>query len=400
MADILLRPDTLWERKPATAAKHRLYQSYLDAWWPILLQPGHGRPRERVTYLDAFAGPGRYEGGEPGSPVFAIRGLLEHGAADRMNLSRQRVRLLFMEKRPDRSSFLESELERQFGSLGVLPVWPQVVQGEAGRDAEQLLTDSGAWGNPILALFDSWGNVNVPLSLVKRIAANPASEVIVTFGPNWFSRQEKLQPDQLDNVFGGRDYWTPADAESRPDERWRKWLATYKDALSRAGFRYQLQFQIVPDTGQPLHLVYGTNHPKGVKVMKDAMWNVDGTDGMKFSDPRARNAVPPGQLALWSGPEQRELEELVCQCLAGAPRSLAYVRNWLLTETARWREKDAAPVVQELRDTGQVTVSPGGRLTKDSVITLRSPSRVGASHPRCGPQAHGRRPSVCGRPTA
>jgi len=371
LTDILLRPDTLWKLEPATAAKHRLYQRYLDAWWPILLQPGRGEPRKRVTYLDAFAGPGRYEDGEPGSPVFAIRGLLSHSAADRMNLSRERVRLLFMEKRIDRFSFLENELEQQFGPLGVLPVWPQTKKGEAGRDAERFLTDSAAWGSPILAIFDSWGNVNVPFSLIKRIAANPSSEVIVTFGPNWFNRREKLEPDQLDHVFGGRDYWTPADAEVRPDERWRKWLSTYKDALRRAGFRYQLQFQIVPGSGFPLHLVFGTNHTEGVRVMKDAMWNVDGADGMKFADPRTRNATPPGQLTLWSGPEYSELEELVRQCLADGPVSLDHVRTWLLTETARWRTKDASPVIKELRDSGQVTVAPSGRITGTSIITLR-----------------------------
>lgn len=149
MADTLWRADTLWQLEPATAAKHRLYRSYLDAWWPILLQAGgSGKTRERVTYLDAFAGPGRYEDGEPGSPVFALRGLLSHSAADRMNLTRERVRLLFMEKRFDRFSFLENELRQQFGTLANLPVWPQAVRGEAGTDADQVLTDSGAWGSP------------------------------------------------------------------------------------------------------------------------------------------------------------------------------------------------------------------------------------------------------------
>ena len=70
--------------------------------------------------------------------------------------------------------------------------------------------------------------------------------MIVTFGPNWFSRRQKLEPEQLDIVFGGRQHWEPADQEGRPDERWRAWLATYRDALRRAGFRFQLQFQIVP----------------------------------------------------------------------------------------------------------------------------------------------------------
>jgi three-Cys-motif partner protein len=152
-------------------------------------------------------------------------------------------------------------------------------------DSERLLDEAGAWGNPILAIFDSWGNVNVPLRLMQRIAVNPSSEVIVTFGPNWFSRRERLDPEQLDLVFGAREFWTPANAEVRTDKRWRAWLATYRDALGRAGFRYQLQFKIVPRTGQPLYLVYGTGHPKGVEVMKDAMWKVDGVDGMGFADP-------------------------------------------------------------------------------------------------------------------
>ena len=52
---------------------------------------------DRVTYLDAFAGPGEYEDGEEGSPVFALDRLLNHAALNRMNLSRERVRLAFVE---------------------------------------------------------------------------------------------------------------------------------------------------------------------------------------------------------------------------------------------------------------------------------------------------------------
>jgi three-Cys-motif partner protein len=315
----------LWKLEPATAAKHQLYKRYLDAWWPILLQASSPDGRlawSRVTYLDAFAGPGRYEGGEEGSPVFALRRLLSHDAAERMHMSRDRVRLLFMEKDPDRHRYLQAELGRQFGALDSLPVWAEAFPAEAGRDAEGVLQKAGAWGHPVLAVFDSWGNVNVPLHLVRRLARNRASEVIVTFGPNWFSRREELEPDQLDSVFGGHQYWQPADRELRPDERWRVWLATYRDALRRAGFRFQLHFRIVPKTGLPLYLVYGTGHPKGVEVMKDAMWDVDGNDGMGFADPRTRGATPPGQLALFSGAEDPELLELVRQRLEEGPVSV------------------------------------------------------------------------------
>jgi three-Cys-motif partner protein len=362
----------LWELQPATAAKHQLYKRYLDAWWPILLQPSprDGRLRPRVTYLDAFAGPGRYQNGEEGSPVFALGRLLGHDAISRMHLSRERVRLLFMEKDSGRYEFLREELERCFGPLDALPVWPQACQDEAA-DAGSVLTASGAWGYPVLAVFDSWGNVNVPFDLIRQIGRNPASEVIVTFGPNWFNRRKGLEPEQFEIVFGGRQYWEPAGREMRPDERWRAWLATYKDALRRAGFRFQLQFQIVPRTGQPLYLVYGTGHPKGVEVMKDAMWDVDGNNGLGFRDPRTRGAPVPGQIELFAGDNDPELAELVKQRLEAGSATLEQLGRWLLEETARWRAKDARRAVENFRRDGLAVVTPSGRLTKASVITLR-----------------------------
>ncbi|WP_030019358.1 three-Cys-motif partner protein TcmP [Streptomyces monomycini] len=364
----------LWKLEPATAAKHRLYQRYLDAWWPILLQTSQrtGYARPRVTLLDAFAGPGRYEDNEPGSPVFILDRLLRHKAVDRMELSPQRVHLVFIEKDRARHEHLVAELTAKFGPLAGLPVRVEVRRGEAGRDSLAILSELGAWGQPILGIFDSWGSVNVPLDVMRRIARNPASEAITTFGPNWFSRREDLNPDILDAVFGGRGYWAPAADESRPDERWREWLRTYRDALRRAGFGYQLQFELVPRTGQPLYLVFGTGSPKGLLAMKDAMWKVDGLDGQSFRDPRTRGATAEGQLDLFqvAGLADDELLELVTQRLRTGPATVEEVGQWLLTETARWMPKHALQAVRQMRRDGLITVPGTGKLTTKSLVSL------------------------------
>jgi three-Cys-motif partner protein len=364
----------LWPLEPATAAKHRLYQGYFDAWWPILLQPArsNGWSNPRVTFLDAFAGPGRYEGGEEGSPLFTLRQLLNHPLAHRMGLSPERVRLVFVEKRRDRYEHLVGELEEHFGPLDRLPVRVEVVHGEAGRDSERVLTDLKAWGCPILAVFDSWGSVNVPYTLVRRIAHNYGGEVITTFGPNWFSRRDALNPDILDQVFGGRQHWTPAAQEQRSDEKWRVWLETYRSALERAGFGFRLHFEVVPRTGQPLYLVYGTRHPKGVEVMKEAMWGVDGSDGMQFRDPRTRGAVPLGQATLWAGGEvpDPELLALVQQRLVRGPATVKSLGSWLLQETSRWRAQDALKAARYLYTEGALLMQPAGRLAQSSVVKL------------------------------
>ncbi|KPI12040.1 hypothetical protein OK074_2661 [Actinobacteria bacterium OK074] len=361
----------LWPLEPATAAKHKLYRRYYDAWWPVLLQPQGMRSWSRVTLLDAFAGPGQYQTGEDGSPVFALQRLLEHDLADRMNLSPQRVQLVFIEKRRDRCEHLMQLLTDRFGPLEKLPVRVVVRQGEAGRDSEQILTETGAWGQPILGVFDSWGSVNTPLALMRRIARNPGSEVITTFGPNWFSRRRDLNPDILDQVFGGRQFWEQAAGTEQSDEQWRAWLEAYRAAMLRAGFGYCLQFQVVPRTGHPLHLVYGTSHPKGVQVMKEAMWNVDRSDGMSFKDPRCRGAVPIGQGTFWETEViDSELVTLVHDRLKRGPTTVGDLGQWLLTETSQWRAKDAAKAVQHLRDEHLATVPPG-RITKTSTVSLR-----------------------------
>jgi three-Cys-motif partner protein len=53
--------------EPHTRAKHEILKRYLQAWMVILSQ---GRFPE-ILYIDGFAGPGQYEGGEAGSTTSA-----------------------------------------------------------------------------------------------------------------------------------------------------------------------------------------------------------------------------------------------------------------------------------------------------------------------------------------
>ena len=78
----------LWPLRPATRAKHRLYQRYLDGWWPVMLQPTHaGFLRPRITYVEGFAGPGGHAGAEPGAALLALRRVLD---CERLGISATR----------------------------------------------------------------------------------------------------------------------------------------------------------------------------------------------------------------------------------------------------------------------------------------------------------------------
>ena len=366
----------LWPLESHTEAKHRLYKRYVDAWFPIILQQSRVK---RVTYVDALSGPGEYLAGEEGSPVFALNRLLNHESRQRMNLTRDRVTLIFIESDQARHQHLHDLLVKRFGPLDDLPVTVLVKNGRAEVDTLPLLTETGAWGSPILAIYDSWGNVGVPWDHLKAIATNRASEVIVTFGPNWFSRRESEEPGKLNEVFGGSQYWSASEESLQPSDRWQYWLQTYRKAMLRAGFRYCLPFQVVPHTGQPLDLVFGTGHPRAVEAFKEAMWSVDSSDGMRFSDPRTTTAKKAAMAALqptlFEDPDAPDPELLgfVADCLQARPRSLSEVRDFLLHQTARWLPKHAEEAVQFMINDGRFERDPAtGRLNKETILRLVS----------------------------
>lgn len=365
--------DVLWSLEPHTEAKHRLYKRYLDAWWPIFLQQSWVT---RVTYVDAFAGPGEYKEGQEGSPVFALDRLLNHAARNRMNLTRDRVTLIFIEENQKRKDHLHHLLVKRFGPLDQLPVTVRVERGRAEEDAVRLLDETNAWGHPILAIFDSWGNVGVPWEHLKLIASNRSSEFIVTFGPNWFSRRENQEREKLDFIFGGPQYWQPSNDDLSSKDRWREWLETYHGAILRAGHDYALTFQVMPKTGQPLYLVYGTGHTVGVNAFKDAMWNVDVSDGMRFNDPRTTEAKQAAMAAmqptLFDNLEAPDPELLGFVDDAVRERGSATVNevcDFLLRQTARWRSADARPAIRYLLEEGRIMRdSTGGQLKADTVL--------------------------------
>src|SRR5688572_6617566 len=95
--------EPVWQVEPHTLKKHEILRRYLEGWFPIL-----GTGQRRVVYLDAFAGPGVYTGGEPGSPIVALTALLEHSALPRLRDCE--FVFIFLEPRQDRFDVLKEQV--------------------------------------------------------------------------------------------------------------------------------------------------------------------------------------------------------------------------------------------------------------------------------------------------
>jgi len=354
----------IWPCDAHTQAKHAILRAYLQAWLPILLQ---GRFRG-VTYAEGFAGSGIYSGGEPGSPVVALETFFGHRA---LFSAHTPVNVICVEEDPRRAA----ELNRQIsvvlsGRLAPRPpgLRVDVHRGDSSQILISVLDAAQAFGRPILAFLDSFGGPDVPFALLKRIAENPSSEVIVTFGTSFLTR------------FGGVDQHAKSGDAAFGDDDWREVIAQlpqekkaflvtkYREALVRAGFAYTLIFELVDESGHPLFLVFGTGSTKGLKVMKDAMWKVDPVAGVRYRDPR-----DPSQelLDFDFEPSTAGLRRMLEDKLrADGHATVDQLREFALFETV-YRPEHVLPLIRQMLEQERLDRSPAaGQLSKHVVLRL------------------------------
>jgi three-Cys-motif partner protein len=332
---------------------------YLAAWFPILLQGGF----PGVTFFDGFAGPGEYKKGEEGSPIIALRQVLDRPELLRLG---KRVRFVFIEAHEGRVEHLRGLIASKFLSpnASVLVVPP--YHGRCEELAERVLRDAGAWGQPIFANLDAW-SLDVPLGLIRRIGRNKASEVLITFPSLWFRRFAKVEEtDKGDQWFGSRS-WRAVEQVESAEAKKQFLVDEYRGTLSQAGFPMTLAFEMLDEDGSEIFLIFGTANKLGLERMKDAMWKVDPVYGLRFRDPRdplqAAFAIDDADLF----PLMRSLRERLADHALHSVRTL---KDFTLLETA-YRPPHATTALRAFRDRNEVELNPPGRITEASFVRLR-----------------------------
>ena len=267
--------ETVWAIEPHTSAKHQILRKYLDAWLPIL-----GTYNKRVVYVDGFAGPGRYTGGEPGSPIVALEAALTHQAKLPSELL-----FLFIEKEDDRADHLEGEIAKL-----KLPSSFK-VQVERGTFADKLgsmldvLDETSSQIAPTFALIDPFGFSGIPYALIQRLLSKNKCEVLVTVMADSINRWlehpvEKIKANIVETF--GTDEATKI-AEGTGD-RVIELKNVYHRQLNKAA-KFVRCFEMRDYDGRLVYyLFFASNNPLGHLKMKEAMWKVDPMGAFTFSD--------------------------------------------------------------------------------------------------------------------
>ena len=269
----------VWALEPHTIAKHELLEGYLDAWFPIIC-----RYNNQVNYIDGFAGPGQYAGGEKGSPIIAIESAMRH-IKNKTISSSVKLNFFFVERDKNCAAHLNAQLE-PFRAQPQFQI--EVIEGEFSKEmssALDVLETENKNPAPIFAFIDPFGFSGIPMSLVARILQFPRCEVFINLMAEHINRFLQHPDEGVTSHFPvtfGTD--EVLEIPHRDGNRLANILDLYRDRLRRYA-EYVGRFDMRGRKDQKTYsLFFATNNASGFIKMKEAMWVVDKHSGNLFSD--------------------------------------------------------------------------------------------------------------------
>lgn len=351
--------ETVWELGEHSRGKHLVLKEYLKVWLPIL-----GQTQGRILFLDGFAGPGEYKGGEEGSPIIALNAFLGHSARPGIKAE---VKFVFIEKEKDRAEHLRKlvrPLKRRLPSGSDAEIVHGAFDETLARELDSL-TEAGETLAPCFAMVDPFGVSDTPMEVIARILAHPKSEVYISVMYEHINRfrGSKEFRDPLDSLYGCDDWRACVDMNIGRERR-RCLFDLYKRQLRQAGAEQVIHFDLY-DRGQHKYSIFhASRHPRASNEMKAAIWRVDPGGGFVFHGGQTE------QLALGVEPNLRPLRDALRNEFRG-PRwsTIEQVERFVMSDKTDYHKSQLRDYALEpMEDAGEVEV-------------LRAPSKEQAQQP-------------------
>lgn len=344
--------DTLWPMDDHTLGKHAVLEAYLKAWLPIM-----GMTQDRILFIDGFAGPGEYTGGEVGSPVIAMRALADHTAKGKFKAE---VNFFFVERDRARHDHLAGLVN---GWKPRLPASTQIhlhcgeFEETVGGILEAITT--GKVLIPSFVMVDPFGVGQTPMTLIHRLLKNPKVEIFVSVMYDFVNRF-RGQPEfegPLDALYG-TPHWRDAIPISDGDRRRHLLYDLYKSQLRAGGAKHVVHFDLYRK-GRPVYAIFhATKHHLGCDKMKEAIWKMAPWGDYAFR-PDANDAGMD-----FFGLDMSPFKKLLRQRFGGREASVEELAEFVCGEQCPFYSGQLKGVLREMEQTGDLAAVDGTRKRK------------------------------------
>lgn len=339
--------------------KHKIIKNYLNGWFPKL-----GYWSGRILYVDTHAGKGKHKTGEEGSPIVALKTILDHQARDRI-LKKCEVRMFFIEDKKENAVMLEQELDG-FKNCHPKIHW-SVINSDSFKLLEDLIHEFEREGHKLAPSFifvDPYG-FKIPYPLLKKIKAQPKSELLINIIWREFdmAMRNPAMEKSLNELFGTEE-WQDIRQIENPEERGEMTIQFLHRLL---GARWATYIRMIGNNNRTrYYLLHLTDNEAGRDLMKDVVWLCcpdGGYYARKQDNPRQQYLIEPE-------PDLRPLENWILDKL----KVREYTFNEL-TELLRdeiWRTTHLWKILKEQKDNNKIIADKfEGRFSQKSNPTFR-----------------------------
>ena len=247
--------------------KARIIEKYFWAWAKVVI-PWAKRGKNRIGYVDLFAGPGGYKDGTKSTPLLVLKKAAEDEDIRNMLVS------VFNDVNPDHAQSLQDAIDSS-PVIGTLNRKPIVRSMEVGVEMTQVLEHVRTI--PTLFFVDPWGYKGLSLQLISSTVKNWGCDCIFFFNYNRINIDinNPYVIEHMNALFGG------GQAEElriklqamRPFEREIAIVEAISQSLKRRAGQYVLPFcfKSVERRRSSHHLIFVSKNIRGYQIMKEIM---------------------------------------------------------------------------------------------------------------------------------
>ncbi len=333
------------EQMGQSRVKSKILTDYFAAWARIMAGHAgkHGSgSHDHIAYVDLFAGRGRYDDGNPSTPLILLRSVIDEPKL------RTSVATLFNDVDSCAVEALRCNIEGIPG-LDTLAYPPVVLNQEVGPALSRALSATRLV--PTLFFIDPWGYKGVSLDLIAAAMKDWGSECVLFF---CFNRvRAAVVNDKVGShmaaLFGpARLARLRAEMQEldEPEAKEQLVIEQMCDALRERAGEFVLPFRFRDERGTRTmhHVIHVSKHPRGHAIMKDVMAKassdvVDGVASFEYNPadlraPRLFAPVSPltalenALLSRWAG-RSLTVEQIFANDRAGTAYTLRNYKSAL-----------------------------------------------------------------------
>lgn len=333
--------------------KHTLIKNYLQGWFPIL-----SSWQGRIMYLETHAGKGIHDTGDSGSPIVAVKTLLNHNFFNRI-VNKCQVVFYFIENDAENMRCLEGEICK-FGDLH-----ENIIIKKNIGDSFSILSDlinelktSSERLAPAFIFVDPYG-FKIDGNILRELMQFDRVELFINV--MWRELNMAMAQSEsegmrflLDSIFGSTT-WKDNIGSGILDLRLKETMDYIREQLNA---KWSTFIRMLGENNQTRYvLLHLTNNDKGRDLMKDCMWKIcpDGDFYAKKTD-----AIDQLNLIKLE-PDLNSLKNWVIEKIKRNPMRWQQLIHDIRSEI--WRETHLNDVIRKLKKDKVIIATDYDRFT-------------------------------------